>query len=112
MPRIGILGSPFAESWIKPRSELFKQTIIQLDSAAGEARENGLESLALHIEDTLIPFIESEQLSASLEEWGWSNEIRVSVNEHDSYHAGGFEGEAASKDGSNKLVALCLWRRN
>jgi hypothetical protein len=31
----------------KSRSELFEDVIIQLDSAAGEAREDGAEELAL-----------------------------------------------------------------
>ena len=32
---------------LKSRSELFKDVIIQLDSAAGEAREEGAEELAV-----------------------------------------------------------------
>ena len=54
----------------KPRSELFGEVIGQLDSAAGEARETGPESVAGYIEGVLIPFIEGEQLTAGLEEIG------------------------------------------
>jgi hypothetical protein len=42
---------------MKSRSELFEDGIVQLDSAAGEAREDGLEELATYIEETLIPFV-------------------------------------------------------
>jgi hypothetical protein len=52
----------------KTRSELFGEVIRQLDSAAGEARETGPESLADYIEETLIPFAEGEQLEAALGE--------------------------------------------
>jgi hypothetical protein len=53
---------------MKTRSELFEDVIIQLDSAAGEAREGGNEGLATYIEETLIPFIEEERIEALMEE--------------------------------------------
>jgi hypothetical protein len=52
----------------RSRSELFEDVIIQLDSAAGEAREDGIEELAVYIEETLIPFIKEERLEALAEE--------------------------------------------
>jgi len=48
----------------KRRSELFGEVIVQLDSAAGEAREEGSEDLALYIEETLIPFVDLEKRAA------------------------------------------------
>jgi hypothetical protein len=53
---------------MKSRSELFEDVIIQLDSAAGEAREEGEEELATYIEETLIPFIQEERVEALAEE--------------------------------------------
>ena len=53
---------------MKTRSELFEDVIIQLDSAAGEAREQEAEGLATYIEETLIPFIEEERIEALVEE--------------------------------------------
>ena len=53
---------------MKSRSELFEDVIIQLDSAAGEAREQEAEGLATYIEETLIPFIEEERIEALVEE--------------------------------------------
>jgi hypothetical protein len=53
---------------VKSRSELFEDVIIRLDSAAGEAREDGNEGLATHIKETLIPFIEEERVEALVEE--------------------------------------------
>jgi hypothetical protein len=53
---------------MKTRSELFEDVIIQLDSAAGEAREGGNEGLATYIEETLIPFIEEERIEPLVEE--------------------------------------------
>jgi hypothetical protein len=53
---------------MKTRSQLFEDVIVQLDSAAGEAREDGAEELATYIEETLIPFIEEERLEAMAEE--------------------------------------------
>ena len=41
---------------LKNRSELFEDVVVRLDSATGEAREDGLEELATYIEETLIPF--------------------------------------------------------
>ena len=52
----------------KPRSELFGDVIRHLDSAAGEARETGPESVENYIQGVLIPFVEGEQLAAVLEE--------------------------------------------
>jgi hypothetical protein len=52
----------------QPRSSLFKDTLIQLDSAAEEAAEQGAEELANYILDMLIPFIEDQQIMAYLEE--------------------------------------------
>jgi hypothetical protein len=52
----------------KPRSELFGEIIIHLDTAAGEARVGGPESIADYIEEVLIPFVEGEQWAAVLEE--------------------------------------------
>jgi hypothetical protein len=52
----------------KARSQLFEDVICQLDSAAGEAREEGAEDLALYIEETLIQFIHEERLCALVEE--------------------------------------------
>jgi hypothetical protein len=52
----------------KKRSMLFEEVIVQLDSAEGEAREDGMEALADYVESVLIPFIEDEQLKAFLEE--------------------------------------------
>jgi hypothetical protein len=52
----------------KKRSWLFADVIVQLDSAAGEAREEGSEGLASYIESVLIPFIENEQMLAELAE--------------------------------------------
>ena len=48
----------------RPRSLLFEDVIVQLDSAAGECREQGNEALAEYIEGTLISFIEGEQMFA------------------------------------------------
>jgi hypothetical protein len=42
----------------KLRSELFEEIIIHLDTAAGEVRVGGPESLADYIEEVLIPFVE------------------------------------------------------
>ena len=53
---------------MKTRSQLFEDVIIQLDSAAGEAREQEAEGLATYIEETLIPFIGEERLDAMAEE--------------------------------------------
>jgi hypothetical protein len=53
---------------MKSRSELFEDVIVQLDSAAGEAREGGNEGLATYIEETLIPFIEEERVEALVAE--------------------------------------------
>jgi hypothetical protein len=53
---------------IGARSQLFRAVIVHLDSAAGEAREQGSEDLALYIEGVLIPFIQEEQFHAALEE--------------------------------------------
>jgi hypothetical protein len=53
---------------VKSRSELFEDVIVQLDSAAGEAREDGNEGLATYIEETLIPFMEEERIEALVEE--------------------------------------------
>jgi hypothetical protein len=52
----------------KTRSQLFEDVIIQLDSAAGEAGEQGSEELCNYILDVLIPFIEDEMIMAALEE--------------------------------------------
>jgi hypothetical protein len=40
------------------RSELFEEVLIQLDSAAGEAEKTGPKSVAVMINEVLIPFIE------------------------------------------------------
>ncbi len=40
---------------MKTRCQLFKDVLIQLDSAAGEASEQGAEELADYILDVLIP---------------------------------------------------------
>jgi hypothetical protein len=53
---------------MKSRSELFEDVIVQLDSAAREAREDGLEELATYIEEMLIPFVKEERLEALAEE--------------------------------------------
>jgi hypothetical protein len=45
---------------MKARCQLFKDVIVQLDSAAGEAAEQGAEELADYILDVLIPFIQDE----------------------------------------------------
>jgi len=45
----------------KTRSELIGEVIRHLDSAAGEARETGPQSVAEYIEEVLIPFVETEQ---------------------------------------------------
>jgi hypothetical protein len=52
----------------KSRSQLFQDVIIQLDSAAGEAVEEGAEGLADYILDMLIPFIQDEMIMAGLAE--------------------------------------------
>jgi hypothetical protein len=52
----------------KPRSLLFKDVIVQLDSAAGEAAEQGAQELCDYIEGTLIDFIETEMMLAELAE--------------------------------------------
>jgi hypothetical protein len=52
----------------RPRSQLFKDVIVQLDSAAGEASEQGAEELADYITGTLIPFIQDEMTMAAMEE--------------------------------------------
>jgi enterochelin esterase-like enzyme len=46
------------------RSELFEEMLIQLDSAAGEAEQTGPKSVAVMIQEVLIPFIEEEQATA------------------------------------------------
>jgi len=46
------------------RSELFKEVLIQLDSAAGEAEKTGPKSVAVMINEVLIPFIEEDQATA------------------------------------------------
>ena len=46
------------------RSELFEEVLIQLDSAAGEAEKTGPKSVAVMIQEVLIPFIEEEQATA------------------------------------------------
>lgn len=56
----------------KSRTQLFEDVIVQLDSAAGEASEQGAQELADYIQETLITFIEDEMLQAWLEEWGAS----------------------------------------
>jgi hypothetical protein len=53
----------------KTRSELFKEVIRHLDSAAGEARETGPQSVAEYIEEVLIPFVETEQRRACSGLW-------------------------------------------
>ena len=50
------------------RSQLFEEVIVQLDSAAGEARETGPAGLAEYIEDVLVPFVVEEQIAAAVEE--------------------------------------------
>jgi hypothetical protein len=42
------------------RCQLFKDVIIQLDSAAGEATEQGAQELCDYILDVLIPFVQDE----------------------------------------------------
>jgi len=44
----------------RSRSQLFEDVIVQLDSAAGEAIEDGAEQLADYILDVLIPFVQDE----------------------------------------------------
>jgi hypothetical protein len=51
-----------------PRSSLFKEVIVHLDSAAGEARAEGNEDLAEYIEDTLIRFVTDELIDAGVQE--------------------------------------------
>jgi hypothetical protein len=51
-----------------PRSKLFEDVIVQLDSAAGECVEQGADELADFILDVLIPFIQDEATMAWLEE--------------------------------------------
>jgi len=51
---------------MKTRSQLFKDVLIQLDSAAGEAVEEGSDRLADYILDTLIPFIQDELIMAAM----------------------------------------------
>ena len=46
------------------RSELFKEVLVQIDSAAGEAEKTGPKSVAVMIQEVLIPFIEEEQATA------------------------------------------------
>ena len=53
---------------MKTRCQLFKDVIIQLDSAAGEATEQGAQELCDYILDVLIPFIQDEMTMALLEE--------------------------------------------
>jgi hypothetical protein len=48
----------------KSRTQLFEDVIVQLDSAAGEASEQGAQELADYIQETLITFIEDEMLQA------------------------------------------------
>jgi hypothetical protein len=55
---------------MKTRCQLFKDVLIQLDSAAGEASEQGAEELADYILDVLIPFLQDEMLMAWLGEKG------------------------------------------
>ena len=45
---------------MKTRCQLFKDVIVQLDSAAGEAAEQGAEELCVYILDVLIPVIQDE----------------------------------------------------
>ncbi len=52
----------------KTRSELFSDVIVQRDSAAGEASEQGADDLADYILDVLIPFIQDEMTMAALGE--------------------------------------------
>ncbi len=52
----------------KPRSQLFEDVIVQLDSAAGEAAEQGAEELCDYIVDVLILFIQDEMTQALIEE--------------------------------------------
>jgi hypothetical protein len=52
----------------KTNSQLFKDVIIQLDSAAGEAAEQGAGAVCDYILDTLIPFIQDQMVMAALEE--------------------------------------------
>jgi hypothetical protein len=56
----------------KSRTQLFEDVIVQLDSAAREASEQGAQELADYIQETLITFIEDEMLQAWLEERGAS----------------------------------------
>jgi hypothetical protein len=53
---------------VRPRSKLFEDVLVQLDSAAGEAVEEGADALADYILDVLIPFIQDEATMAWLEE--------------------------------------------
>jgi hypothetical protein len=52
----------------RPRSKLFEDVIVQLDSAAGEASEQGAQELCDYILDVLIPFIQDEMTMALMEE--------------------------------------------
>jgi hypothetical protein len=54
----------------KSKSELFKEVIIQLDSASREALDCGQEQLCEYIQDVLIPFIQDEMIMAAIEEMG------------------------------------------
>jgi hypothetical protein len=55
----------------KTRRELIGEVIRHLDSAAGEARETGPQSVAEseYIEEVLIPFVETEQRRARSGLW-------------------------------------------
>lgn len=44
----------------RTRSQLFEDVIVLLDSAAGEASEQGAQELCDYILDVLIPFIQDE----------------------------------------------------
>jgi hypothetical protein len=52
----------------RPRSKLFEDVIVQLDSAAGEASEQGAQELCDYILDVLIPFIQDEMTMALMED--------------------------------------------
>jgi hypothetical protein len=52
------------------RSTLFEDVMVQLDSEAGEAVEQGAEELADYIVEVLIPFIQDGMVMAAAEEAG------------------------------------------
>lgn len=50
----------------KSRSELFREVLLQLESAAETAAKSGDEAAESHIRETLVPFVQKEHLFAEM----------------------------------------------